>query len=217
MKGINTLIFDFDGTLADTTEGILQTTRATFARMGLPIPGDDDIRMGIGLPLKGSLHTAGIPDDRLDEGDAIYHELFYEIAPKHITIYPGVRESLEAFAAKGLRMGIATSRTEHSLVLLLEQHGIRQYFEVLGNVQCVSRPKPAPDLVRWVLERFGAEPQEAMVIGDTTYDILMGSSAGCRTCAVSYGNHPVELLRSASPDLIVGDLRDLAETLTTKS
>ena len=206
---IKYLVFDFDGTLADTTEGILQTTRATFARMGLPIPSDDDIRLGIGLPLKGSLHTAGVPDDRLDEGSDIYHEIFYEIAPKHITIYPGVRESLEMLAAKGLRMGIATSRTEHSLVMLLEEHGIRQYFEILGSVGCVERPKPAPDLVRWVLERFGADPSEAMVIGDTTYDIQMGTAAGCRTCAVSYGNHSVERLLTASPDHIVADLWDL--------
>ena len=206
---IKYLVFDFDGTLADTTEGILQTTRATFARMGLPIPSDADIRLGIGLPLKGSLHTAGVPDDRLDEGSDIYHEIFYEIAPKHINIYPGVRESLEMLAAKGLRMGIATSRTEHSLVMLLEEHGIRQYFEILGSVGCVERPKPAPDLVRWVLERFGADPSEAMVIGDTTYDIQMGTAAGCRTCAVSYGNHSVERLLTASPDHIVADLWDL--------
>ena len=210
---IKYLVFDFDGTLADTTEGILQTTRATFARMGLPIPSDADIRLGIGLPLKGSLHTAGVPDERLDEGSDIYHEIFYEIAPKHITIYPGVRESLEMLAAKGLRMGIATSRTEHSLVMLLEEHGIRQYFEILGSVGCVERPKPAPDLVQWVLERFGADPSEAMVIGDTTYDILMGTAAGCRTCAVSYGNHSVERLLTASPDHIVQDLRDLVALL----
>jgi phosphoglycolate phosphatase len=60
-----------------------------------------------------------------------------------------------------------------------------------------------------VLERFGADASEAMVIGDTTYDIQMGSAAGCRTCAVSYGNHSVERLRTASPDHIVADLRDL--------
>lgn len=207
---IKYLVFDFDGTLADTTEGILQTTRATFARMGLPIPGDADIRVGIGLPLKGSLRTAGIPVDRLDEGSDVYHEIFYDIAPKHITIYPGVRESLELLAAKGLRMGIATSRTEHSLVMLLEEHGILQYFEVLGSVGCVERPKPAPDLVQWVLERFGADPAEAMVIGDTTYDIEMGKAAHCKTCAVTYGNHPLEKLLTVSPDHVVQDLRELA-------
>ena len=107
-------------------------------------------------------------------------------------------------------MAIATSRGEPSLVSLLTEHGIRQYFEVLGTTGCVERPKPAPDLVLWVLDRFGAIPEEAMVIGDTTFDIEMGSAAGCSTCAVSYGNHSVERLQTASPNHIIPDLRVLA-------
>ena len=209
---IKYLVFDFDGTLADTTEGILVTTKATLERMGLPAAEASVVQQAIGLPLQGSLRAAGVPEERLQEAVDVYHEVFYDIAPKHITIYPGVREGLELLATKGLRMSIATSRSEHSLTMLLEEHRIRQYFEVMGTVGCVERPKPAPDLVQWVMERLGAEPSETMVIGDTTYDIQMGASAGCRTCAVSYGNHPVERLHTASPDLIVDDLRDLADT-----
>ena len=142
---IKYLVFDFDGTLADSTEGIIQTTRATFARMGLPVPDDADVRQGIGLPLKGALRTAGVPEDRLDEGADIYHEVFYEVAPKHIVLFPGTKEALEKLASRGYRMSIATSRSEQSLVMLLGEHGIAQYFEVLGSVGCVDNPKPAPD------------------------------------------------------------------------
>lgn len=211
MKSIDTLVFDFDGTLADTTEGILKTMEATLERMGLPAAEPSRVQQAIGLPLAGSLRAAGIPEDRIGEGVDTYHELFYEVAPKHISIYPGVKEGLDRLAALGFRMAIATSRSEHSLVMLLEEHGIRQHFEVLGTVDCVTHPKPAPDLVLWVLERMGSAPEHAMVIGDTTYDIAMGSAAGCRTCAVSYGNHSVDMLRTASPDLIAGDLRELAD------
>lgn len=214
-NSITTLVFDFDGTLADTTEGILKTTEATLARMGLPAADPSRVQQAIGLPLQGSLRAAGVPEDRIDEGVDTYHELFYEVAPRHITIYPGVKEGLERLSALGFRMGIATSRSTHSLVTLLEEHGIRKHFEVLGTVQCVSRPKPAPDLVLWVLEQFGCAPEHAMVIGDTTYDIIMGTAAGCRTCAVSYGNHPVEMLRTASPTRIVADLRELADIFDT--
>jgi len=210
---IKYLVFDFDGTLADTTEGILKTTEATLERMGLPAAEPSVVQQAIGLPLRGSLRAAGVPEERLEEGVDVYHEVFYQVAPKHITIYPGVHEGLELLAARGMRMGIATSRSEPSLVMLLREHGILDYFEVLGTVGCVERPKPAPDLVQWVLERFGADPSEAMVIGDTTYDIQMGSAAGCRTCAVSYGNHPVDKLLTASPGLIVDDLRELADIL----
>ena len=206
---IRYLVFDFDGTLADTTEGILKTTEATLERMGLPAAEASAVQQAIGLPLQGSLRAAGVPEDRIEEAVDVYHELFYEVAPKHISIYPGVREGLEFLARRGFRMAIATSRGEPSLVSLLTEHGILQYFEVFGTTGCVERPKPAPDLVLWVLERFGADPAEAMVIGDTTYDIEMGVAAGCRTCAVSYGNHPMERLLTAKPDHIISDLRDL--------
>ena len=179
---IKYLVFDFDGTLADSTEGILQTTRATFARMGLPMPEDADVRQGIGLPLKGALRTAGVPENRLDEGADIYHEVFYEVAPKHIVLFPGVKEALEKLASRGYRMSIATSRSEQSLVMLLGEHGISQYFEVLGSVGCVENPKPAPDIVLWVLGRMGATPDQTLVIGDTVYDVQMGKSARCSTC-----------------------------------
>ena len=207
---IKYLVFDFDGTLADTTEGILKTTEATLQRMGLPAAEASVVQQAIGLPLQGSLRAAGVPEDRIEEAVDVYHELFYDVAPKHITIFPGVREGLELLAGKGFRMAIATSRGEPSLVSLLTEHGIRQYFEVLGTTGCVERPKPAPDLVLWVLDRFGASPEEAMVIGDTTFDIEMGSAAGCSTCAVSYGNHSVERLQTASPNHIIPDLRVLA-------
>lgn len=207
---IKYLVFDFDGTLADTTEGILKTTEATLQRMRLPAAEASVVQQAIGLPLQGSLRAAGVPEDRIEEAVDVYHELFYDVAPKHITIFQGVREGLELLAGKGFRMAIATSRGEPSLVSLLTEHGIRQYFEVLGTTGCVERPKPAPDLVLWVLERFGASPEEAMVIGDTTYDIEMGSAAGCSTCAVSYGNHSVERLQTASPNHIIPDLRVLA-------
>jgi phosphoglycolate phosphatase len=210
---IRYLVFDFDGTLADSTEGIIRTTRATFARMGLPEPADADVRQGIGLPLKGALHTAGLPEDRLDEGADIYHEVFYEIAPKHIVLFPGVKEALEKLASRGYRMGIATSRSEKSLVMLLGEHGISQYFEVLGAVGSVERPKPNPDIVLWVLGRMGASPDQAMVIGDTVFDIQMGKAARCRTCAVTYGNHGREQLLTSDPDLLIDDLRVLPRML----
>lgn len=212
---IKYLIFDFDGTIADTTEGILRTTEETLKRMGLPVCPDEQVKRCIGLPLKGHLAAALIPEGRLDEAVDLYHELFYEVAPKHISIFDGVKEALEECNRKGLQMGIATSRGENSLKLLLKEHGIDRYFTVLGTVNCVERPKPNPDLVLWVLDRFNevngtaASPEETLVIGDTTFDLQMGSSAGCRTCAVTYGNHTRQMLETASPDFIVDNLRDL--------
>lgn len=199
-------IFDFDGTIADTTLGILRTTEATLERMGLPECDLNYVKSHIGLPLKGHLAAAGIPEERLDEAVDVYHELFYEVAPAHITIFDGMKQVFAELSGRGVHMAIATSRGAHSLRMLLEEHGIAQYFEVLGSVECSARPKPNPDLVLWVLDQWGAGASAAdtLVVGDTTFDLLMGSNAGCRTCGVSWGNHSREMLATAEPDYIVG-------------
>lgn len=207
------IIFDFDGTIADTSEGILRTTEETLRKMGLPVCDDEAVKRCIGLPLKGHLAAAGVPEERLDEAVDVYHELFYIVAPGCIQIFSGVKESLKELKSKGFRMSIATSRGSHSLDLLLNEHGIREYFEVLGTVDCVTRPKPSPDLVLWVLDKSGASPADAIVVGDTTFDIMMGAAAGCRTCAVTYGNHTREMLLTASPDFVVDNLRELVKQL----
>ena len=106
-------------------------------------------------------------------------------------------------------LAIATSRGRESLVNLLESHGIRQYFSVLGTVECAPVPKPAPDTVFYVLDRLGARAEESVVIGDTAFDIEMGRRAGCRTCGVTYGNHDRVRLEAAEADWIIDSIKEL--------
>lgn len=210
MNKYGCLIFDFDGTLADTSEGIVQTVLGTLRRMGLPPVEPDAIRKSIGLALRDSLRQgAKVPEDRIEEGVDVYHEVFDEVALEYIHLFDGVKETLEALAAMDYRLAIATSRSSPSLNFLLREHGIHHLFSVLATVDCVSRPKPAPDTVNYVLERMGVKPDDALVIGDTTFDIMMGANAGCHTCGVSYGNHSAEMLATASPDHILSDMREL--------
>lgn len=206
---IRYVIFDFDGTLADTAYGILKTTEATLKQLGLPAADSGAVVRSIGLPLKGHLAAAGIPEEMLDEAVEIYHDQFYIVAPDFITMYDGVEEILKSLQKAGIRMGVATSRGTRSLTMLLESHHIKDCFDAFGTVDSGTKPKPNPDLVEWVMSRLGASPEETLVVGDTTFDIQMGASAGCRTCAVSYGNHPREMLETANPDWIIDDIREI--------
>lgn len=204
------LIFDFDGTLADTSAGIIATEQATLKAMGFPPADEEDIKKGIGLPLRGSIAVGThLPEELLDKACDLYHSLFYEVALDKITLFDGIREALQTFHDAGFRMAIATSRNTPSLIYLLENMGIRDYFEDLANGTMVANPKPAPDMVLYLLERMKLDASEVIVIGDTTYDLMMGSGAGCRTCGVTYGNHKKELLKTAAPDYIIDDMRDL--------
>lgn len=210
MKKFKHCIFDFDGTLADTSEGIVQCVKETLHRMGLPDRTADSIKHAIGLPLQESLKQGGaIPEDRIDEAVEIYRSIFFDVASQYILLFTGVPETLQRLRSEGISLSIATSRGINSLDKILDNYGLKDAFTVKATSNGNWKPKPAPDMVLYILECLKASPDETLVIGDTTYDIAMGAGAGCKTCGVSWGNHSPELLASVNPDHIIGNMEDL--------
>ena len=203
---IKCVIFDFDGTLADTAEGILRTEEAMLLEMGLPKPqgGEAQMRQGIGLALRDSLHVGcRIEEARLDEAVATYRRLFDEIAFDYIVAFPGVKDTLQYLYDKGYLLGIATSRSRRTLEYLLRKMDIAQYFTYMTSVESTPNHKPAPDLALMLLDMFGVKGDDTLVVGDTIYDLQMGRNAGCHICGVTFGNHSAEQLRSQNPDYVV--------------
>ena len=211
---IKNLIFDFDGTLADTTEGIVRCKQATLREMGLPASTPERIRGVIGLPLRECFALGtDTPEERLDEACETYRRLFAEVATPRITLFPGVAETLAQLRSHGLRLSIATSRTGASLRELTARLDIAEHFCEMVATEDVVHPKPAPDLALLLLDRLQARAEETVVIGDTVFDLQMGLDAGCRTCGVTFGNQDRPQLQTASPDWIVDDFRELAGVL----
>ncbi len=226
---ITTLLFDFDGTLADTTRTILKAMSLTIVELGLPLPPEAQMKSGIGLPLRACIQKAGnVPEELADQAAELYHKFFKQVAfgTENIealkidpgaegaaVLYDGVKETLEWLHGQGYVLGIATSRRWETLELFLRHFGIFEWFSAIATVEDVAHPKPAPDSVLYDLEKLGRRPEETLVVGDATYDILMGRNAGCRTCAVSYGNQGRDLLQTASPDWIIDSMRELPALL----
>ena len=214
VKSIHTLIFDFDGTLADTADGIVATATETLHRLGVDGVTPEAIRATIGLPLGASLRIAGhLPEEKEAEAVAIYRELFAQLELTRIRLYPGVAETIREFAARGIPMAIATSRGCNSLERILSGWGLSSYFPVRATSADGFSSKPAPDMVLALLERLGAKAGETLVVGDTTFDIEMGNRAHCRTCAVTYGNHARERLLTASPTWLIDEFAALKQLL----
>lgn len=210
INGIKNIVFDFDGTIADTNTGIVKTMQAMLDIIGCPQTSPETMTKAIGLPLRECLRNGGnLPEERLDEAMRVYREQFDIIAYKHVSIFPGVREGLEAFRKEGVCMAIATSRSLRSLKMLLKQFALEDYFSCLATVESVTNHKPAPDTVLYVLDQLSLDASETLVVGDTTFDLIMGQGAGCRTCGVTYGNHDKEMLASANPDLIVDSFLEI--------
>lgn len=209
---LKAVIFDFDGTLADTAPAIVATMKQTFREMGLPEPEEELIKSTIGLPLEGCCRISGnLEESQVEVASEIYRRIFNDFAASHTKVYPGVVDTMKALAAKGLRLAIATSRGPNSLDLVLRTNNIDVVFETRVTGHDGFAPKPAPDMVLVLLERMGLTPDEAIVVGDTTFDIEMGNGAGCRTCAVTYGNHSLEKLLTANPTYHIDSMPELMD------
>ena len=208
------LIFDFDGTLADTQRGILATAQETLRRMGHGPADERALAATIGLPLKENFtRGAGLTESEADCAVKIYRDIFDEVAIPTITLFPGVEETISTLAQRRTPMAVASSRGQRSLEILMQHTGLDRYIplSLVFGVESAARPKPAPDIVHVILGRLDVRPEETLVVGDTTYDIEMGRAAGCCTCGVTYGNQSAGTLAGASPDYILDDLRKLLQ------
>ena len=213
---IKCVIFDFDGTLADTAEGILRTEHAMLRELGLPEPegGESQMRQGIGLALRDSLRVGcRLPEGILDEAVSTYRRLFDEIAFDYIVPFPGTKDTLQYLYDKGDQLGIATSRSRRTLVYLLDKMDIAQYFTHMTSVESTPNHKPAPDLALILLDKFQISGDQTLVVGDTIYDLQMAKNAGCHTCGVTFGNHSRAQLSAENPDFIVDSFPALKDIL----
>lgn len=204
------ILFDFDGTLVDSAPGIVKTMEETFKRMAIMVPSDEEMRATIGMPLRDALQKLGqLNDADADKATALYRELFpiYEVG--YIKVFPHVAETLDKLHERGMRMAIVTSRDRKSMELVAGKRNLTPYFETQITGADGIKAKPAPDMVLALLERMQLNAEEVLVVGDTTFDIEMGNSAGCKTVAVTYGNHSREKLESVTPTYIIDRFDEL--------
>lgn len=200
------IIFDFDGTLADTTAIILATYRLAIAALGTEGRSDAECRATIGLPLKEGFRQLypGFSDGQLDECVATYRRIFNEnkssFAPR---LYPGVKATLDELARRGIQMSVASSRSRESLVEFCAHNGIAHHFALVLGADDVAHAKPHPEPVLITLERLNKEADSTLVVGDMPVDIAMGRGAGCRTVGVTYGNSSRHDLADAGADCII--------------
>jgi phosphoglycolate phosphatase len=127
-------------------------------------------------------------------------------------LYDGMKELLGALASAGWALGVATGKSDRGLNNCLNHHGIHDQFITLQTAD--SHPsKPNPAMVHQAIADAGSAPERTAMIGDTTYDILMGRAAGCRTIGVSWGYHPVDELRAAGADVVAETMDELKQHL----
>ena len=207
------IILDFDGTLADTAGVIIRTMQATIQELGLPSRTDSQCAAMIGLRL-AEIPAALYPDHEID-GDlyaATYRRLFHIFnTDGAVELYPNVLETLKELKGRGLTLTIASSRSNASLTDYMKSLDLTDTITYILGAEDVKEGKPAPEPVIRTLKEFGFSPEEAIVVGDTVFDIKMGQNAGTRTCGVTYGNGSRESLSEA--DWLIDDFSNLLELI----
>lgn len=209
------VILDFDGTLADTQPLIVSTLHRTLAELGLPPRTDAECRSIIGLPLKECFVRLSSVDDATAERCAeVYRRIFDEDNhPGVVTLFPHVLETLTEMHSRGLQLAICSSRGRPTLDGFVRTFQLEDYVNMIVSANDVEHHKPHPEPVLLILKQLGVHAGEALVVGDASYDIMMGRNAGCRTCGVTYGNQCAADLRAAGADYLVGDFAEILNIL----
>lgn len=213
MSDIRLVILDYDGTLGDTAAVIIKTTQATIQELGLPARTDEECAAMIGLRLIEipPVLFPGI-DIECELYAKTYRRLFHVFNTEGaVELYPNVIRTLSELKNRGMILTIASSRSHASLADYVNNQGLSQYISYILGADDVMNGKPDPEPVNRTLEEFGFKAEEAIVVGDTIFDINMGKNAGTKTCGVTYGNGTRESMASA--DWLIDDFSRLLELI----
>lgn len=194
MSRYDLVVFDWDGTLMDSTRLIASCLQEACRDVGAPVPSESDALFVIGLNLADTLRrvTPGLDANGQRQLAERYRHHF--LAREHeAPLYAGVRDMLQELHASGKRLAVATGKARRGLERALDSTGLRAWFEA---TRCADEgfAKPHPDMLLMLLDITGVEPHRAVMVGDTTHDLELAANAGVDALAVCYGAHPGELL-----------------------
>ncbi len=206
-------IFDCDGTLVDSQANICMAMEHAFDDAGLTPPSRHATRRIVGLSLVEAMRAL-LPqaEETLHRDMAERYKAAYLVLRnnglEHEPLYDGIAALLSKLDESGWLLGVATGKSDRGLDRCLDHHGIKGLFVTLQTAD--RHPsKPHPSMVYQALADAGIDAANALVIGDTVYDIHMGKAAGTRTIGVNWGYHPVGELRSAGADAIAESMDEL--------
>jgi phosphoglycolate phosphatase len=214
------VVFDVDGTLVDSQAHIVAAMQAAFAEGGHVVPDRATILsiVGLSLPLAIETLTPGTDPATRDRMVAAYRDAFValrsELGEGASPLYPGALDTLAALGARDdVLLGIATGKSQRGLDLLLDHYDLRRRFVTAQSAD--GHPsKPHPAMLETALAEAGVAPAQAVMLGDTTYDMLMAANAGVAGIGVAWGYHPAEALTGAGAETVLGGFEGLLPHLT---
>lgn len=209
-------MLDLDGTLVDSSEPIVDGILAQAAAEGLKVPTREWALGRIGHPPLETWALLGAqdPEGALQR----FRKAWLPRIPEQSRALPGAADALDAAAERGITLTIATTRETASAIATLAAVGLDRHLSMIVGADKVARPKPAPDVLKLILESTGTPPSEALMVGDTTADVLSAHAAGLPCWAALNGPSDEPALRDAGAERILyGGIGDLPRALDEPS
>lgn len=205
-------MLDFDGTIARTIPAILHASEKMLGMHGYTIdPEQVERNFGLALPeaFRCFSNDPNIDDETMEQMILEFNSIYKNECEPLIELFNGVIETLDTLHKAGVTLLIASNNIRSVLNRLTARLNISQYFDGIVCADDVVNAKPAPDIALLGLERYNAEASEALVVGDSTFDMDMGRGAGCDLCGVTFGSHTAEMLRATGARHIIDSFSEL--------
>ncbi len=209
---MKTILFDLDGTLTDSGEGIINCAALALERLGLPVPDRETMRVFVGPPLRDSFLRFGVKPEDVEEAIAIYRSRYVPTGMFENTPYDGIKELLSDLKAAGHRLILATAKPESMATAIVEKFELAQYFEMLCGASMDSSRDSKDKVIGYVLDKIGSV-QNVVMVGDTAYDVTGAAVHNIPTIGVSWGYGTVEDMRAAGAIAITDTPAQLLEML----
>ena len=214
-RAFDLIVFDWDGTLVDSTAMIAVAIQNAAADLGLAVPSREQASHVIGLGLQDALARA-VPElavSRIDEFTARYRFHYLAREPE-IVLFPGVRELLRELGERAVRLAVATGKSRRGLARAFDATGLGPLF---GASRCAdeTHPKPHPAMLLELAEELDVAPGRTLMIGDTTHDLEMAAAARAGGVGVTYGAHPRDQLQALGPLALIDSIAELRSWLAS--
>lgn len=210
------VVFDWDGTLMDSTHSIVAAIQGACRDMNLPVPANESASWVIGLSLESALRSAvpALTDD-LVPAFLDRYRIHYLLRDPELKLFDGAGELLASLAGMGVMLAVATGKSRVGLNRALAATGLASVFDA---TRCADETfsKPHPAMLLELMETLNVEPARVVMIGDTSHDMQMAANAGVDAVAVTYGAHSVAELRGCNPAGLVDTVGQLREWLMPK-
>ena len=214
----NYVIFDFDGTVADSSEGVIASILYAYEAFAKPLPDDETIRQFFGPPLVASfMKYAGVDEKTGEEMTAKYRELYTDNAMYLLKLYDGMGELLKQLKKSGTKIAIASSKPKKFFDKLLGKLEIKEYFDAVCGAAMDEKSTSKKDIIQNALKQLGVEDKSlALMVGDRKYDVLGAKDAGIKCVGVTFGFGDYDELKEAGADFIVDEPSQIMKIVSEK-